>query len=146
MIAYFDSSAIVKRYVRESGSERVMALLEEATPATSRFSSIEIASAFARRCREGRLDDSLRRRMLRDLDADLETFYLVELVPEVVATARDLLGRSRLRAADALQLASSMVLQRRVQSPVLFVAFDRDLNEAARGEGMGVPGVSVRGA
>ena len=92
MIAYFDSSALVKRYVRESGSERVMALLEEATPATSGFSSIEIASAFARRCREGRLDDSLRRRMLRDLDADLESFYLVELVPEVVLTARDLLG------------------------------------------------------
>ena len=146
MIAFFDSSALVKRYVRESGSERVLELLEEATPATSRFSSIEIASAFARRCREGRLDDSLRRRMLRDLDADLESFYLVELVPEVVLTARDLLGRTRLRAADALQLASSIVLQRRVQSAVLFVAFDRDLNEAARGEGMGVPGVGVRGA
>ena len=84
--------------------------------------------------------------MLRDLDADLESFYLVELVPEVVLTARDLLGRTRLRAADALQLASSIVLQRRVQSAVLFVAFDRDLNEAARGEGMGVPGVGVRGA
>lgn len=146
MIAFFDSGALVKRYVRESGSERVLELLEEATPATSRFSSIEIASAFARRCREGRLDDSLRRRMLRDLDADLESFYLVELVPEVVLTARDLLGRTRLRAADALQLASSMVLQRRVGTPVLFVAFDRDLNEAARGEGMGVPGAGVRGA
>ena len=137
----YSSNALAKRYVRESGSERVMALLEKATPATSRFSSIEIASAFARRCREGRLDDSLRRRMLRDLDADLESFYLVEIVPEVVLTARDLLGRSRLRAADALQLASSMALERRVGSPVLFVAFDHDLNEAARGEGMGVPGV-----
>ena len=146
MIAFFDSSALVKRYVRESGSERVLELLEEATPATSRFSSIEIASAFARRCREGRLDDSLRRRMLRDLDADLDSFYLVDLVPEVVLTARDLLGRTRLRAADALQLASSMVLQRRVGTPVLFVAFDRELNDAARGEGMGVPGVGVRGA
>ena len=146
LIAYFDSSALVKRYVRESGSERVLTLLEEATPATSRFSSIEIASAFARRCREGRLNYSLRRRMLRDLDADLDSFYLVELVPEVVLSARDLLGRSRLRAADALQLASSIVLQRRVRSPVLFIAFDRDLNEAARGEGIGVPGIGVRGA
>ena len=146
MIAYFDSSALVKRYVRENGSERVMALLDEVNPATSRFSPIEIASAFARRCREGRLGHSLRHRMLRELDQDLESFYLVELVPEVVLTARDLWGRSRLRAADALQLASSMVLQRRVGSPVLFVASDRDLNEVARDEGMGVPGVGGQGA
>ena len=35
MIAYFDSSALVKRYVRENGSERVMALLDEVNPATA---------------------------------------------------------------------------------------------------------------
>ena len=146
MIAYFDSSALVKRYVRESGSKRVLALLEEATPATSRYSSVEIASAFARRCREGRLNDALRHRLLRNLDEDLDSFYLVEIVPEVVRTARDLLGRSRLRAADALQLASSLELQRRLQSPVRFVAFDRDLNETARREGVEVIDAGTQGA
>ena len=65
--------------------------IKETTPATSRFSSVEIASALARRCREGRLDDSLRHRLLRDLDDDLDSFYLVELMPEVVRTARELL-------------------------------------------------------
>ena len=145
MIAYFDSSALVKRYVLESHSDRVLVLLKETTPATSRFSSVEIASALARRCREGRLDDSLRRRLLRDLDDDLDSFYLVELMPEVVRTARELLERNRLRAADALQLASSLVLQRRVQSPVLFVAFDRALNEAASREGTEVLGAGAGG-
>ena len=144
MIAYFDSSALVKRYVLESHSDRVLVLLKETIPATSRFSSVEIASALARRCREGRLDDSLRHRLLRDLDDDLDSFYLVELMPEVVRTARELLERNRLRAADALQLASSLVLQRRVQSPVLFVAFDRALNEAASREGAEVLGAGAR--
>ena len=144
MIAYFDSSALVKRYVGETGSRRVLALLEETTPATSRFSPVEIASALARRGREGRLDDSLHHRLLRYLDEDLESFYLVELVPEVVRTARDLLDRNRLRAADALQLSSSLVLQRRLQSPVLFVAFDRGLNAAATREGLEVVGVGAR--
>ena len=64
----------------------------------------------------------------------------------VVRTARDLLGRSRLRAADALQLASSLELQRRLQSPVRFVAFDRDLNEAARREGVEVIDAGTQGA
>ena len=146
MIAYFDSSALVKRYVRESHSDRVLALLDETIPATSRFSAVEIASALARRCREGDLDESLRHRLLRDLDDDMDSFYLVELVPEVVRTARGLLDRNRLRAADALQLASSLVLQQRMQSPVLFVAFDRDLNVAASREGIEVLGASARGA
>ena len=138
MIAYFDSSALVKRYVGEFGSRRVLELLEEPTPATSRFSPVEIASALARRCGEGRLDDVLRHRLLRCLEEDLESFYLVELVPEVIRTACDLLDRNRLRAADALQLSSSLVLQRRLQSPVLFVAFDRGLNAAATREGLEV--------
>jgi len=146
LIAYFDSSALVKRYVRESHSEHVLALLEETTPATSRYSSVEIASAFARRFHEGRLDGSLRHRLLRSLDEDLDSFYLVELVPEVVRTACELLERSRLRAADALQLASSLTLQRRVESPVLFVAFDQDLNEAAHREGAEVLGAGAQGA
>ena len=146
MIAYFDSSALVKRYVRESHSDRVLALLDETIPATSRFSAVEIASALARRCREGDLDESLRHRLLRDLDDDMDSFYLVELVPEVVRTARGLLDRNRLRAADALQLASSLVLQQRMQSPVLFVAFDRGLNVAASREGIEVLGASARGA
>lgn len=146
MIAHFDSSALVKRYVRESHSDRVLALLDETTPATSRFSSVEVASAFARRCREGRLEDSLRRRLLRDLDEDLDSFYLVEVVPEVVSTARDLLERNRLRAADALQLASALALQQRVERSVLFVAFDQNLNEAARREGVEVLGAGAQGA
>ena len=102
MIAYFASSALVKRYVREPGSERVRERLEESTLATSRISPVEIATALARRCREGRLEDALRRRVLRDLDEDLGSFYLVKVAPEVVRIARDLLERSRLRVADAL--------------------------------------------
>ena len=146
MIAYFDSSALVKRYVRESHSERVLAWLEETTPATSRYSSVEIASALARRFREGRLDDSIRHRLLRDLDEDLDSFYLVEVAPEVVRTARDLLERNRLRAADALQLASALALQQRVERPVLFAAFDQNLNEAARREGVEVLVTGAQGA
>ena len=146
MIAYFDSSALVKRYVREPGSDEVLTLLRDNTPATSRFTSVEIASAIARRCREGRLDDSHRHRFLRELDDDLDSFYLVELVPEVARSARELLQRNPLRAADALQLASSLVLQRRLERPVLFVAFDRGLNAAAGREGMKVSGVGAQEA
>ena len=136
MIAYFDSSALVKRYVAETGSGDVRALLDRATPATSRLSAVEIASALARRCREGHLSASLRDRLLGELDEDLESFYLVEVAPDVVRFASAMLKRNPLRAADAVHLASSLVLQEKLGSPVVFAAFDRNLAAAASREGI----------
>ena len=42
---YFDASALVKRYVREEGSAKVRRLISSDTPATSRLSEVEVASA-----------------------------------------------------------------------------------------------------
>ena len=52
-LRYFDSSALVKRYVREPGSERVRAWLRAAPAATSRIAFAEVAAAAARRSRQG---------------------------------------------------------------------------------------------
>ena len=50
---YFDASALVKRYVRETGSTTVRRLLTLDAPVTSRLSEVEVASALVRRAREG---------------------------------------------------------------------------------------------
>ncbi len=47
-----------------------------------------------------------------------------------------LLKRHPLRAADALQLASCLELEKGIRLPVLFVAYDGRLNEAAKKEGL----------
>ncbi len=47
-----------------------------------------------------------------------------------------LLKRHPLRAADALQLASCLELEKQLRLPVLFVAYDQRLNEAATKEGL----------
>ena len=113
-------------------------LLRETLPATSRLTAVEVASALARRCREGALASADRDRLLRDLGEDLAVLYLVELVPEVVAEARALLLRHPLRSADAVQLASCLVLREKVDHPVIFAAYDRLLSEAARQRGLDV--------
>ncbi len=64
--------------------------------------------------------------------------YVVELASEVVAEARALLLRHPLRAADAVQLASCLVLQAKVDSPMIFAAYDQRLLEAARQQGLQV--------
>lgn len=138
MIRYFDASAIVKRYVREAGSKLVRRLLSTAPPATSRLSEFEVASAVARRCREGALSIPARDRVLRALAEDVGAFHLMELTEETAGLARALLLRHPLRAGDAIQLASCLVLQQALGSPVPMVAFDSRMRESATSEGLTV--------
>ncbi len=138
MIRYFDASAVVKRYVREAGSNLVRRLLTGVPPATSRLSEVEVASAVVRRCREGALSIAARDRVLRALAADLTAFHLIELTDETAGLARTLLLRHALRAGDAIQLASCLVLQQALRSPLPMVVFDSRLREAAAGEGLTV--------
>jgi predicted nucleic acid-binding protein len=126
----------VKRYVRETGSNRVRDWLAAGTAATSRLTEVEIASALMRRWREGSFGVAERDRALAALVADLEALTLVEVAPPVTSRARRLLERHPLRAGDALQLASCLLLRDTTGGPVAFAAFDGRLNEAARAEGL----------
>jgi predicted nucleic acid-binding protein len=136
LIRYFDSSALVKRYVDEPQGEEVARLLADAIPATSRLSEVEITSAILRRWRQGDLSADERDRALAALRQDLMAMNVVELAPEVSALATKLLERHDLRAGDAVQLASSAYLQKKVGRKIELVAFDRRLVEAAAREGL----------
>lgn len=121
MIVYFDASALAKRYVAEHGSDQVLGWLDSSTPATSRLSEIEIASALARRCRQGAIRVPDRDRALATLTEDLRALQIVELSPEATEAARAVLLRDRLRA------------------PVAFLTYDEQLATAAEAEGLASP-------
>ena len=131
---YFDASALAKRYVREKGSVRVRRLLSSDLAATSRYSAVEIASALARRAREGALTNYDRDRALAALQEDMTAMLAVELTTEVVSRAQALLQRHHLRAGDAVQLASCLQLQEALDDRIALVAFDERLLAAARKE------------
>ena len=58
MRVFFDSSAFVKRYVREAGTDLVLSWCEQATElCLSGIALPEIVSAFCRLLRENRRDD-----------------------------------------------------------------------------------------
>jgi predicted nucleic acid-binding protein len=133
---YFDASALVKRYVREQGTTKVRRLLASGVPATSRFSAIEIASALARRAREGAFTDEARDGAIAAFETDLSGMLVVELTATIVTRAQALLRRHALRAADAVQLASCLYIQAELGEETSFVAFDDRLTTAARSEGL----------
>ena len=131
---YFDASALVKRYVREKGSAKVQRLLAAEVAATSRLSAVEIASAVARRVREGNLSGEDRERILAAVERDMTAVLVVEITPAVLASAQLLLQRHPLRTGDAIQLASCLHLQEHIEDDVTFVGFDDRLRAAARTE------------
>lgn len=129
----------MKRYVREAGSEEVRRWLRARKTATSRLSEVEVASALMRRWREGAFDTRDRDRALLGLVRDLSAMTIVEIVPAVTARARALLERHLLRAGDALQLASCLLLRDNTPGGLSFAGFDERLNRAAEAEKLASP-------
>jgi hypothetical protein len=122
--------------VAEPGGRRVDSLLRGGLAAAARLSEAEVASALARRCREGAFPITDRDRAIAALRRDFMALFVVELSGAVVARAVELLVRHPLRAADALQLASCLELRERLKVPCVFVCSDERLLAAARLESL----------
>jgi len=139
MIAYLDTSALVKLYVKETGSAAVRAACDRSEAlATSRLSYVEAHAAAARRAREGDLSQKATARFAENLERDWQDYAIVEVSEVVCRLAVELAGRHPLRAADALQLASALFLRESARQSILFLCFDERLVAAAKEEGLAV--------
>jgi predicted nucleic acid-binding protein len=138
LITFFDASALVKRYVDESGTPAIRALFRtrRLRPAVSRLTAVEVPAALARRARRGDLSERAARACAKHLTADLAEMHVVEPRGALIEQAADLVWRHDLRAYDALQLASALYLFREVGSATRFVCADRALTVVAVREGL----------
>jgi predicted nucleic acid-binding protein len=137
VLEFFDSSALAKRYLPETGSVAVRRATRDASTAVARIAFAEIAAATARAAREGAIDITERDRALTALVVDLRRWTVVELRPRVVSRVRELVTRHPLRGYDAIQLSSAIEL-RGVGRTVRFWCTDNALAAAAVGEGFTV--------
>jgi predicted nucleic acid-binding protein len=138
MIYFLDTSALVKRYVTEPGSDQVRRLLRRKVDiALARITEAEAYAAIARAVRMKVLTDDDRDRTFQQIADDVAAARVVEIRRSVVSAVHDLVVRWPLRGYDAIQLSCAL----RLQSENLAVAFwcaDDELAKAARGEGMRV--------
>ncbi len=92
MILYLDTSALVKLYVRETGSRIVAKLAREsAALATSIVAYAETRAAFARLMRAGVTVEKRHHERLKQFNADWESFMRIELGHALARTAGELL-------------------------------------------------------
>jgi len=145
MLYYFDSSAAVKRYAPEKGSEWVKSIIEppkENTFYLSQVGAIEIAAALSKKVRTKELtqEDCEAALWLFLMDVRNEEYIIVPLSDQVVELAVDLTRRYPLRAYDAIHLATAIILNTALLKaellPLIFVSADEVLCEAAQGEGL----------
>lgn len=137
MRVFFDSSAFVKRYVSETGTEAVLAWCDRASEiGLSGIALPEIVSAFCRLRREGRIDDTQYRQLKSLLLADIEDAAMCDLSPEVLARSIDSLEANVLRGMDAIHVGSAIALKVDV-----FISADQRQRDAAIRAGLRAEGV-----
>lgn len=141
---YADSSALVKRYVTEVGSDRLLSICEPTAGhvvALAYIGLVEIAAALAVKYRQGVLSSSVWDALLRDLQRDgRDQYWLIDVDQEIVTQAIDLTRRRKLRGYDAMHLACALFLQETLldqglAAPLLLSA-DQELLDAAHAEGL----------
>lgn len=132
---YLDTSALLKLYVEEEGSDLVLGRISEATVSgTSVITYVEARSALARRRQHGELSASEYRRGLELFEADWERFVRAEISDELLRHAAHLAEVHRLRAYDAVHLASAIRLRDRLGGEGTFASWDDNLDRAAARE------------
>ena len=147
MAVYFlDSSALVKRHLREQGSAWVRSLTHTKAGHTlfiARITAVEIVAAITRRQRGGSLSVAQRGAILGHFRRHLaQRYHVVEMTPALLESAMISAKTHGLRAYDSVQLSAALEVNRFYRDAglgaITLVSADQELNAAAANEGLAV--------
>ncbi|MGH8899899.1 MAG: type II toxin-antitoxin system VapC family toxin [Egibacteraceae bacterium] len=134
--AYFDASGLVKLLVVEDGSQLADDVWDRADLAvSSRLAVPEVRAALAAARRGRQVSPAQERAASETWRAYDEALRYLPLTATIAARAGDLASRHALSCADAVHLATALVL---APINVLVVTWDRRLHLAALAEGLAV--------
>ncbi len=141
MIWYCDTSALVKRYIREANSQWLRRQLNRHRLITSVLTIAEVAGTFGRRHRQGTISRFElyrdRGQFNRHLQADL--YLVLPATREIVDQAAKLIYDHPLAAYDSVHLATALdYLKTAGINPkqFYFITADDQLQRAAEAEGL----------
>ena len=131
---FFDTSALVKRYYPESGTETVDELVEDPDRVViiTTLSVVETASAFRRKYNRDEIEsDRMYGLLAAFFEEALADFMLIPLEDVSLESALGLVLADDLRTLDSIQLAAALEVRDELQG-IEFITADRDLADVAR--------------
>jgi len=144
-VYFIDSSALVKRYVIETGTAFVTDITDPAAghhTYVARITGVEVIAALARRGRGGDVSADALAAALDQFRREFATQYrIVEMTSALLSDAMRLAETRALRGYDAVQLAAALRVNTECVALGLsstLVSADGDLNTAAMTEGLTV--------
>jgi len=136
---FLDTSALAKLYVREEGTDSILALTKAEHGnefALLSIATLEFRSAVRRRQRAGDIDEPTASEILTLFGSHREERFIVQPLTEaVIDGAARLIDRHFLRAYDAVQLSGCLTFASN-RSACIFTCSDEVLLQAARSEGL----------
>lgn len=143
---YLDSSALIKHYLAERGTQALNAKLDDEeknfrSPFTSVLTYAEVHAALARLKKEGQLTPDEAVGIQDRFDSDwVFTISPIDCGPGVFGFVRNIVAEAPLRGADAVHLASALWLRDMARTgvrtghytgPLVFASSDQQLLKAA---------------
>lgn len=140
MICYFDTSALLKKYVREEGTDVVLSLFRDKSmvAATSAVTAVEGFHVICRQCREEKISPGMLARLLNRFRRDLGQFRTIGYGAPIIRAAQKIIRTHVLKTLDSIHLASALTIKRQGRLKMSFVSCDDRQNEAAQGYGFNI--------
>lgn len=137
MILYLDTSALLRKYFKEPGSNEIISKWKEATGiVTSSVAYAEAMAAFYRKKREIDLNGTIFGTILNSFHSDWPSFIRVEVTDDLNESIDKIVANYALRGFDAIHLASALIIHEKASEDFLFACFDKMLVQAAEMEGL----------
>lgn len=110
MRAFFDSSALIKRYVEEPGRDEVLKISSVSVCVVSALLPVEMRGALRRRAAERTMDVHRLPAILARMGEERNHWEFVPAGAEVLAAAERLVGTYPLRTLDAIHVSSAQIV------------------------------------
>lgn len=136
-VYYWDSSALIKRYLIEEGSKAIAELFlqQSVLHCTSVITHAEILATFHRVRREGKLSKVNLQKLQQSFSADWSRLSIFPYSSEAQNKALAIIQEVSLKGADLVHLATLETVADLLENPVL-ITFDQQLINAGKDRGL----------
>lgn len=136
MRLFFDTSALIKKYIFEEGSDRVDDIMNKADRIiVSVITEIEACSTFKRLLTENAISENDYKTLMNEFEIDYPYYSHIILDNLITSNAKLLIEKYQLKTLDSIQLGTAVLLKDEID---FFVVCDSKLVRTGKKEGLKV--------